>query len=165
MLAVTRFAGAVCGPGRLPYAAARRQANRAGPGHIRFPLPSTAMRTPGPACSRGNRRAADVALRDSPFEARPGVAGDESVTVTLAGELDLSTEGALAAQLDGIRAGRPRQVIFDMSQVSFADLGALRALVTVGGQDALPPVLCHPPPVVVRLLEVSGLAGHCVIVR
>ena len=106
-----------------------------------------------------------MALRDSPFEARASVAADGSVTVTLAGELDLSTEDALAAHLDGIRAGRPRQVIFDMSQVSFADLGALRALVTGGDQDALPPVLCHPPPVVVRLLEVSGLAGHCVIVR
>lgn len=104
-------------------------------------------------------------LPESPFEARPDVAGDGSVTLVLSGELDLSTEATLAAQLNGIRAGRPRQVIFDLSRVSYADLGALRALVTghrSGGE--LPPVLCHPPPVVVRLLEVSGLAEHCVIV-
>ena len=106
-----------------------------------------------------------MALRDSPFEARPNAAGDESVTVTLAGDLDLTTEAALAAQLARLRAGRPRPVIFDMSQVSYADLGTLRALVTGGGPDAPPPVLCHPPLVVVRLLEVSGLAEHCVIVR
>lgn len=106
-----------------------------------------------------------MALRDPPFEARPGVTGDGSVTLVLAGELDLNTAASLAAQLDVIRAGHPRQVIFDMSQVSYADLGTLRALVTGhgGGPDALPPVLCHPPPVVVRLLEVSGLAAHCVI--
>lgn len=107
-----------------------------------------------------------MALRDSPFEARPGVAGDGSVTLALSGELDLSIAAALGDQLDGIRAGRPRQVIFDMSRVSYADLGTLRALVTGqgGGPDALRPVLCHPPPVVVRLLAVSGLAEHCVIV-
>jgi anti-anti-sigma factor len=106
-----------------------------------------------------------VHLRDSPFEARQGVAGDGSVTLALAGDLDLCTSAALASKLDGISAGHPRQVIFDMSQVSYADLGTLRALVTGGGQDAPPPVLCHPPPVVIRLLEVSGLAEHCIIVR
>ncbi|HEY3957552.1 MAG TPA: STAS domain-containing protein [Streptosporangiaceae bacterium] len=107
-----------------------------------------------------------MALPESPFGARPDVAGDGSVTLALAGELDLSTEATLAAQLTGIRAGRPRQVIFDLSGVSYADLGTLRALVTSHrGADELPPVLCHPPPVVIRLLEVSGLAEHCVIMR
>jgi anti-anti-sigma regulatory factor len=104
-----------------------------------------------------------VALRDSPFEARPDVPGDRPVTVALSGELDLTTGTALAAQLAGIWAGHPRQVIFDLSGVTYADLGALRALVTGGDVEALPPVLCHPPLVVVRLLEVSGLAAHCVI--
>ena len=105
-----------------------------------------------------------MALRDSPFEAQPSVASDGTVTLALAGDLDIGTAAALADQLDGIRGGHPRQVIFDLSQVSYADLGTLRALVTSGGRDALPPVLCHPPPVVVRLLEVSGLAERCVIV-
>lgn len=107
-----------------------------------------------------------MALRNSPFEAQPGVAGEDSVTLALSGELDVSTAAALDAQLNGIRAGQSRRVIFDMSRVRYADLGTLRALVTGrgGGRGALPAVLCHPPPVVVRLLEVSGLAEHCVIV-
>lgn len=106
-----------------------------------------------------------MALPDSRSEERPGVGADGSVTLVLSGELDLSTFAALAAQLNDILAQNPRQVIFDLSGVSFADLGALRALVTIhrGIPGALPPVLCHPPHVVVRLLEVSGLAEHCVI--
>ena len=105
-----------------------------------------------------------MALPESPFEARPDRTGDGSVTLVLTGELDLSTAASLAAQLSGIRAGQPRQVIFDLSRVSYADLGTLRALVTGNrGDNELPPVLCHPPPVVLRLLEVSGLAEHCVI--
>jgi anti-anti-sigma factor len=107
-----------------------------------------------------------VALPESPYEARPDVAGDGSVTLVLSGDLDLSTEATLAARLNDIRAGRPRQVIFDLSRVSYTDLGALRALVTGHrGGGELPPLLCHPPPVVLRLLEVSGLAEHCIIIR
>jgi anti-sigma B factor antagonist len=107
-----------------------------------------------------------VPLPDSRFEEQPGVAADGSVTLVLSGDLDLNTETALAAQLHGILAQHPRQVIFDLTGVTFADLSTLRALVTVhgGASDALPPVLRHPPLVVVRLLEVSGLAEHCVIV-
>lgn len=106
-----------------------------------------------------------MTLPDSRFEERPGVAADGSVTLVLSGDLDLSTGAALTAQLNGILAQRPRQVIFDLSGVGFADLATLRALVTIhgGAPGALPPVLCRPPLVVVRLLEVSGLAEHCVV--
>ena len=105
-------------------------------------------------------------LPDSRFEDQPGLAADGSVTLVLSGDLDLNTEAALAAQLRGVLAQRPRQVIFDLAGVGFADLSTLRALVTVHGDasDVLPPVLRHPPLVVIRLLEVSGLAEHCVIV-
>jgi anti-anti-sigma factor len=87
----------------------------------------------------------------------------ETVTVVLSGELDFRVVPALSEHLVPVLAARPRQLIFDLAQVTFADCASAR-LITHAGRY-LPagrgPVVKNPVPVVRRIFEVTGLADHC----
>jgi anti-anti-sigma factor len=90
---------------------------------------------------------------------------DATAFVTLAGQLDRTTAIELSAQLQPVLARQPQLVIYDIAQVSYIDDAAARTLIysadrSPGGQR---PVLRRPPPIVLRLLEVTGLDTQCVI--
>jgi anti-anti-sigma factor len=94
------------------------------------------------------------------FEA---TATGETVTVTLRGEFDLTSEGFLADRLGQIRDVRPRRLIFDASRVDFMDCASARLIAGTGRW--LPadtrPVIRSPSPIVRRLLRVTGIEALC----
>jgi anti-anti-sigma factor len=85
-----------------------------------------------------------------------------TVTVVLSGELDLTSIPSLAAHLEQILAGQPRQLVFDMTRVGFLDCAAARVI--AGTRASLPdgrrPVVRRPGPEPGRALELTGLAAH-----
>jgi anti-anti-sigma factor len=55
---------------------------------------------------------------------------DGQVTVSLKGELDLSSVGKVEEELRRVEADEPSLLILDLSQLSFLDSTGLRAVVT-----------------------------------
>jgi anti-sigma B factor antagonist len=56
---------------------------------------------------------------------------EDTVVVSLIGEVDLSSAGALSALLEGIVAERPPNVAVDVSGVSFLDSSGIKCLMDV----------------------------------
>ena len=85
--------------------------------------------------------------------------------VCLAGELDLDSQHLLADALDAIAAAScPAEIVMlDLNGVRFCDVAGLRAIetcaaiVAAGGQEL---VLYHSPPPVLKLIAITGIAGH-----
>lgn len=94
-----------------------------------------------------------------------GTIQDGVLTVTVRGELDAATVPELSGYLARALLDRPRLLVFDLSGVRFMDCAAAAAIIRTS--CALPgrprPVLCHPRPVVRRLLSVTGLDMQCAI--
>ena len=90
-------------------------------------------------------------------ESAPG-----STTIFIAGELDLVTRPALAEELARIPREPPGQLVFDLAETTFADLGSARLLARAG-PPGCPPVIRHPRPGVRRILELTGLDAYCEI--
>ncbi|HET6530493.1 MAG TPA: STAS domain-containing protein [Actinoplanes sp.] len=89
------------------------------------------------------------------FSVASDVDGDR-VTVTVSGEVDMSTAGAMfgAATPDGARAAR-----LDLRAVTFFDSAAIHALIRLADRypDALDVI---PSQQVFRVLDISGLSGQ-----
>lgn len=86
---------------------------------------------------------------------------DDTITVVVAGELDLLTSGEFETVLDAA-ADRAANVFVDLSAVSFADSTALTVLVKshvrlTERERRL--VIARPSDTVQRVLELSGLVG------
>jgi anti-anti-sigma factor len=82
-----------------------------------------------------------------------------TTTVTIGGEVDLSTIDELAATATAALAARPEHLIVDVGQLRFADSSAIALWVrwsqTVSGFE-----LRHPPEFLLRVLEAMGLADQ-----
>jgi anti-anti-sigma factor len=93
-------------------------------------------------------------------EARPG-----TTTIVVRGELDLVTMPVLAAQLALAVRDRPGRLVFDLSGTRFMDCGSARLIAAAGRwlPDGGRPVIRHPRPGVLRVLELTGLDAHCEI--
>jgi anti-anti-sigma factor len=93
-------------------------------------------------------------------EARPG-----TTTIVVRGELDLVTMPVLAAQLALALRDRPGRLVFDLSGTRFMDCGSARLIAAAGRwlPDGGRPVIRHPRPGVLRVLELTGLDAHCEI--
>ena len=91
--------------------------------------------------------------------------GDDTAIVAIAGDIDVTTLPLLSAQLQQILAARPRPLVFDLSNVGFLDCAAAEAIVhPYPWPPAGPkPVLRNPAPGVLRLLDITGFSGQCVI--
>jgi anti-anti-sigma factor len=90
-----------------------------------------------------------IAERPSP----PGV-----VVLVLSGEFDLAVVPVARERLEQARAQRPRAIVLDMSEVTFADSSALRELLRLEaamGSDGALLVLAAPSPAVERLLDLT----------
>lgn len=82
-----------------------------------------------------------------------------TVTVTIVGELDISTTPSLAGTLADIAAGHPEHVILDLSGLVFTDVAGARALdrAYTSLQAQCPVVLHHPRPSARKLFRLTGL--------
>ena len=94
------------------------------------------------------------------FEARTD---DGTITIVLTGDLDIVNRSWLARHLAETMKRQPRRLVFNMAEVGFADSAALRLIVRAGQllPDGGRAVIHHPPPVVRRALQITGLDAHC----
>ena len=87
--------------------------------------------------------------------------------VSLRGELDIASEGEVAAGL-GLVLGPPTTVLtVDMRELTFLDSTGLRLLLnlrTQCGANGCRLLLIHGGPAIQRAFDVSGLTGHFTIV-
>jgi anti-anti-sigma factor len=82
----------------------------------------------------------------------------ESIIVTIAGELDISSVDALANQVAGVLARKPAGLIVDVSGVRFADSSAI-ALWVRWAASVSEFELRNPSPLLSRVILAMGLAG------
>jgi len=95
------------------------------------------------------------------FEARPGDRG--AIIIVLSGDLDIVSRSWLARHLAQTMKQQPRRLVIDMAEVGFADSAAVRLIVRAGQllPDGARPVITNPRPVVLRLLQITGLDTQC----
>jgi anti-sigma B factor antagonist len=88
----------------------------------------------------------------------------ESVTVAVIGELDIATVPRFTARMGELaRSGHVREMVVDLSGLTFIDAGGLRALVELRSrleQQNAGLVLDSVPPQMGRLLRIIGPAHH-----
>jgi anti-sigma B factor antagonist len=84
----------------------------------------------------------------------------DTTTVALAGEVDVLTVDQVRVALEEALAGRPREIVVDMSELTFIDSTGLGALI-FGFQRARDAGirfrLAHPTRTVNQILVLSGL--------
>lgn len=88
---------------------------------------------------------------------------DGEVLLHLAGELDLSYVDMLWEAADGALNAAPSRLVLDVTEVTFIDSSILGALVRINRaakERGASFSLRHPPRVVARLLQLSGLEGE-----
>jgi anti-anti-sigma factor len=99
------------------------------------------------------------------------VYADDQVIIVLTGDFDITAMPYLSARLAAVRAAGTGRLVFDLTGVAFMDCRSVRLVVgaaadgDVGGATAndTGPVLIGPPPVVRRLLRITGLDQACEI--
>jgi anti-sigma B factor antagonist len=89
----------------------------------------------------------------------------ETATMVISGELDLTTRPVLAEQLSAILRTRPRRLIVDLAGTGFIDCGTARLIVSAGQflPEGRRTVIRHPSRAVRRVLELTGLDASCEI--
>jgi anti-anti-sigma factor len=93
-----------------------------------------------------------------------GTSEDGVLTVTIRGDLDVATAPVLCGYLAQALPERPRLIVFDLAGVGFMDCAAAAAIKTCHAMPGGPRlVLCHPRPVVRRLLSLTGLDAQCAV--
>jgi len=86
-------------------------------------------------------------------------ASDGTVTVTLRGELDLGSVGALQERLTAVEQGAPSLIVLDLSDLSFIDSSGLRVLLLADGrarESGRELVLTQSTDAVQRVFEMTG---------
>jgi anti-sigma B factor antagonist len=86
----------------------------------------------------------------------------ETVTVALAGELDLRSAMLLRAHLAALGDDCPGTLVLDLGELTFMDSSGVALLLSTwrrAQRDGVALVIARVPPVVRRVLEVCGVAG------
>ena len=87
----------------------------------------------------------------------------DTATVVITGELDLTTRPVLIERLSPILHTRPRRLVLDMAGTGFIDCGSARLIVSAG--RFLPEggrlIVRRPSSTVRRVLELTGLDADC----
>jgi anti-anti-sigma factor len=96
------------------------------------------------------------------------VHADAQVTIVLTGDFDITAMPYLSARLAAVRAAGTGRLVFDLTGVAFMDCRSVRLVVGAAGAVGAAandsgPVLIGPPPVVRRLLRITGLDRACEI--
>jgi anti-sigma B factor antagonist len=83
---------------------------------------------------------------------------DGSTVLILSGELDSSNVEQLDEATRSILANRPSRFVFDLTELHFMDSAGIAVLVQVA-TEVETVMVRNPPPIVKRLIEVTGLTG------
>lgn len=90
---------------------------------------------------------------------RPAV--DGSLLLAVTGEIDLATVDRLRdTAFTALAERRPAVLVLDLAEVSFLDLSGVSALLAIRARASATGtrvVLCHPQPIVRRVLELTDL--------
>ena len=87
----------------------------------------------------------------------------ETAAVRAIGELDMEAAPALAAEIAQVRASGCRQVVIDLSELTFLDSSGLRCLLDCyheARQNGHALALIPGPPAVQRVFELTGTTEH-----
>jgi anti-anti-sigma factor len=86
-----------------------------------------------------------------------------AVTVVLRGEFDMTSADLLSGYLERIRARAPRRLVFETAQVAYMDVASARLIAGTGRwlPAGVKPVISHPSPPVLRVLQASGIGALC----
>ena len=89
----------------------------------------------------------------------------DTATVVITGELDLTTRPALAERLSLVLRTRPRRLVLDLAGAGFLDCGSARLIASVGRllPDGGRLVIRQPSQPVRRVLELIGFGADCEI--
>lgn len=107
----------------------------------------------------GYRAAVPSDAQDPPSQATLVVTEGEAPVVSLHGEIDLSSVGAVRAVISDALAHADTSLVIDLSDVTFFDSSGLGLLVTAkdeGAPAGVELVLRAPSPAVQRILELAG---------
>jgi anti-sigma B factor antagonist len=91
----------------------------------------------------------------------------EQVTVSLKGELDLSSVGKVQAELQRVEADGPALLVLDLSSLTFLDSTGLRAVVTAderARENGRRFVIVRGPDAVQRVFSITRLEDRLEIV-
>lgn len=80
----------------------------------------------------------------------------------ITGELDLSNVGSLRAAIDATYGRGVDHIVFDLSGLSFMDSSGLAMLLSCAERIATVE-LRHPPPLIRRILELTGVSEVFVV--
>ena len=85
---------------------------------------------------------------------------DGVATVTVRGEIDISTSGVFLGRVGEVVGGNPRRLVIDMAGVEFMDSAGLQAFMRIRGQvpERCPIIVCSAPPRVRQVFDVTGLS-------
>ena len=80
-------------------------------------------------------------------------------TVTVTGDLDITTASALTQRLLGVAAGHPTRLVLDLRELAFIDVGGARELDDVHTllQTVCPVILRRPQPPARKVFGLTGL--------
>ena len=102
------------------------------------------------------------AARSGRLRIRSGLT-DGTATLTISGELDLLTAPLLSRALAEVLAREPERLVFELSQLGYADCAAARLIAYSAG--SLPsgqrPVLRRPSFAIRRMFQLTGLDRLC----
>ena len=101
-----------------------------------------------------------VAPGDSPVLTVCDRWDDGVATVTVRGEIDLGTVGALSERLGDVARQNPRQLVINLAEVRFLDSTGLHAFVRVRRElpEPCPVILRSPQPQIRRVFNITGLS-------
>ena len=82
-------------------------------------------------------------------------------TVTVHGEVDVTTAAVLSGHLDGVTARSPRRLVIDLAGVGFLDSAGLQAFVRVRRQlpENCPVIIRSAQPRLRQVFEITGLSA------
>jgi anti-sigma B factor antagonist len=85
----------------------------------------------------------------------------ETITVALAGELDLASAALLRDHLAGLGQDQPATLVLDLGDLTFLDSSGVALLLAVwrrSQRDGVELLIARVPPPVWRVLELCGVA-------
>ena len=81
-------------------------------------------------------------------------------TVTVQGEIDVTTAAVLSENLGGVAASSPRRLVIDLAGVGFLDSAGLQAFAHVRGKlpECCPVIIRSAQPRLRQVFEITGLS-------
>jgi anti-anti-sigma factor len=79
------------------------------------------------------------------------------LTLSIAGELDIASVDGVKESINGLFAGNPERVVFDLEGLTFMDSSGIALMLQMSRQVGAVEVL-HATPIVRRVIEATGLS-------